>query len=138
MKHAIYRTYLALLRGEHFDLGEYSDKQMERDVFNGLSLTMHHWSADRLLERALWKEYKIGWGKQFEIGITRTPSKLENKLFAIEMRKLFGDARDSLDFDENWLLQYESWHWVMMPVWEGRKIDRFRFGSYRDMKGWGL
>lgn len=139
MKHAIYRTYLALLRGEHFDFDEYTDERMERDVYEGLETIKHHWQADRLVTRAIWKEHRIGWGKQFELGICGTPTRLENKLFAVEMVKMFGDNLTvAEDFELNGLLKYESWHWIMKPLKKNGKIDRFEFGSYKDMQGWTL
>lgn len=135
MKQAVYKTYIALARGEHWSASEIGATKDFVGAYSGrlidsFPLTQINWTESGELKEAVCKAWDLS-EEQFDSRlITEKPSHIQNLVICSELRRLFGNLGFVEGFDRDGIF--------ILPKERGFIVPQIKEGKIESLKFYGL
>lgn len=127
--HAVFRSYLAIGRAEHFtpsELGDEIDFSVRGEIAYSLPATQINFYSSREVEAAIEKFWKRDFEQAFKAGVMPKPGRLENIIICSELRKKF-DLTGVCQFDKDGELNFPRHADFFVAKKDGNLIEKFLF-----------
>lgn len=130
--HAVFRSYIALARAEHYapsELGEaveFVDKKTGR-LIGSYPLAQVNFYSSEHIEEAIEKFWAKDFEEMFKAGVIAAPGFWANRLICSRLRKTFGDLNGICQFDRDGELNAPRRADFFVPERKEGLIERFLF-----------